>query len=184
MSLNRKRRIFRPATLRMPSLPAPGLILAGVAALGALGAGSWGFLRPSSAPAQPPVISRLTASPSEIAILDGATMRLRDRVIRLDGIRPALRGQDCRRPNGSMQDCGVAAVNALAAMVRDAPVVECRVHGHDPTGRALAFCSARGTDLNAGLVLAGWARANADQQALLAGEATARAGGRGIWASP
>lgn len=184
MSLNRKRRIFRPTAARLPSLPAPGLILAGLAALGALGAGTWVVLSPSSAPAQPPVISRLAAAPSEIAILDGGTMRMRDSVIRLDGITPALRGQDCRRPNGSTQDCGVAAANALAAMVRDAPVVECRVHGQDAKGRALAFCNARGTELNQALVLAGWAHANPDQRALRTDEARARADRRGLWAAP
>jgi len=167
----------------MTSLPSPGLLLAGVAALSGLATGTWLFIRPSSAPTQPPVTTRLTALPSEIAILDGGTMRVRDSVIRLAGITPVLRGQECRGGNGATQDCGVAAANALAAMVRNAATVECRVHGQDPMGRALAVCSARGTELNQALVRAGWARADPDRGAMQATEAEARAANRGLWAA-
>ena len=59
----------------------------------------------------------------------------------------------------SAQDCGAAATNALAAMVREAPVT-CRVTGVDGLGRPFAVCQASGTELNRAVVAAGWARAD------------------------
>lgn len=181
MSLNRRRRIFRPAALSLPSLPSPGLVLAALAGACAIGSGLWLTMRPSEAPAQSPVIARLAADPSQVAVVDGGTLRLRDSVVRLDGIAPAARGALCRKPDGSEQDCGVAAANELASLVREAPMVDCRVHGLDAMGRALAVCDARGTELNRALVASGWARADHDQAALRTLEAEARAGRRGIW---
>lgn len=139
------------------------------------------MLRPSEAPAQPPVVARLSADWAQVAVVDGGTLRLRDSIVELDGILPAPRGQLCRRADGTDQDCGVAAANALAALVREAPMIDCRVHSHDALGRALAACDARGVELNRTLVAAGWARAARDQPALRALEAQARADRRGIW---
>lgn len=180
MSLNRKRRIFRPTGPTLPSLPSRGLVLALLAGLGAVGAGGWLALRPSEAPAQPPVIGQLAADPAQVAVVDGGTLRFPDVVVRLDGIAPAPRGETCR-DGAAAVDCGAAAANLLARLMRDAPRLACQVHGHDGMGRALATCTARGTDLNRALVQAGWARATAQRPRLLAAEQQARSEHLGIW---
>jgi endonuclease YncB( thermonuclease family) len=181
LSLNHKRRIFRPSAFAVPSLPSPAVVLAALGAFVTIGAGAWMALRPLEAPAQPPVIARLAADPSQIAVVDGGTFRVKDNVVRLDGIAPPPRGETCHRPNGSAEDCGVAAANMLAALVRAASTVECRIHGTDAMGRSLAVCDGHGTDFNAALVLAGWARADGDHAALRRAEDQARAERRGIW---
>jgi endonuclease YncB( thermonuclease family) len=183
LSLNRRRRIFRPAALSLPSLPSFGLLLAVLAGALAVGGGLWLTMRPGEAPAQQPEIARIAADPSQIAVVDGGTMRLHDSIVRLDGIAPAARGETCRQPDGSSIDCGVAAANMLASLVQDAPVVTCQVRRHDPMGRALAVCDARGSDLNRALVASGWARADHGEPALQALEAQARARKLGLWAS-
>ncbi|MDR3535292.1 MAG: thermonuclease family protein [Acetobacteraceae bacterium] len=181
MSLNRKRRIFRPAALSLPSLPSPGLLLAALAAISGVSGGAWMMLRPSEAPAQQPVVSRIAADWSQVAVVDGGTLRLRDNVVRLDGIVPAQRGAVCHHLDGTEQDCGAAAANVLAALVREAPLVDCAVRGHDTMGRALAVCDARGMQLNRALVLAGWARAERDEPALRTAEEQARTERLGLW---
>jgi endonuclease YncB( thermonuclease family) len=181
LSLNRKRRLFRPAALSLPSMPSFGLLLA-VAGGALVGGGLWLTMRPAEAPARQPESARIAADPSEIAVVDGATMRLRDSIIRLDGIAPAARGDACRQPDGTSIDCGVAAANMLASLMQDAPLVDCEVHRHDAKGRALAVCNAQGVDLNRALVESGWARADDGQPALQALEAKARARKLGLWA--
>ena len=75
-------------------------------------------------------------------------------------------------------DCGSAAANALAALVRGR-AVDCTIHGHDGQGRPVGDCAAAGKPLSVALVQDGWARAEA--AALREPEATARAAGRGVW---
>lgn len=180
MSLDRKRRIFRPTGPSWPSLPSRGLLFAALLGLATLGFGGWLALRPSEAPAQPPVIGRLTVDPATVAVVDGGTLRLPDVVVRLDGIVPAPRGQTCH-VEGAPVDCGAAAANRLAALMRDAPRLECQVHGHDPSGRILATCAVRDAALNRALVQAGWARAADDRAGLREAESQARAARLGIW---
>jgi endonuclease YncB( thermonuclease family) len=114
-----------------------------------------------------------------VAVVDGNTLRLADRVIRLDGVIPPARGQTCLARDGVAFDCGVAAANALAAMLRNGPV-DCTLSGADRNGRPVATCSAGGQQLNRAVVAAGWARA-ADET-LLAAEQRARAEQLGLWA--
>ncbi len=114
-------------------------------------------------------------------MVDGGTLRVRDSVVRLDGIAPPARGEVCHRADGSAQDCGVAAANELAALVHKAPQVDCQVRAHDAMGRALAVCDAQGKQLNHALVAAGWARVDGTQAALQPVQAEARAEKRGLW---
>ena len=89
----------------------------------------------------------LVAQPAEVAVVDGGTLKLGDRVIRLLGVEPPSRGTPCGTRDGAGQDCAAAAANALAAMVRDLPVA-CRFTGVDDLGRPYAICRANGTELN------------------------------------
>jgi endonuclease YncB( thermonuclease family) len=146
-----------------------------------LSAGVWLLGRPSEAPANAPETGILAATAPSVAVVDGGTLRLGDRVVRLDGLIAPERGEMCPSVGSGETDCGAAAANALASLVRDTRV-ECNWAGRDPVGRPLAVCSARGVDINQALVSAGWARAGAGHPAMLAAEQQAKAARRGLWA--
>jgi len=78
---------------------------------------------------------------------------LRDRVVRLLGVEPPVRGTTCQASDGKGFDCGAAATNVLAALVRETPVA-CRINGQDEFGRPFAVCEASGTELNRAVIAA------------------------------
>jgi endonuclease YncB( thermonuclease family) len=119
---------------------------------------------------------------AEVRVVDGDTLRLGDRTVRLARIDAPERGQGCADPTGRAFDCGAAAAEALSRLV-DGRSVLCIVAGRDRFGRGLGQCSAGGAPLNAGLVAAGWALAEADDAPLRGIEAEARQAARGLWAS-
>ncbi|MCX7931557.1 MAG: thermonuclease family protein [Rhodovarius sp.] len=170
----RRRRIFKPA--RSTARPGRtlallgGLVIAGVLA---------GVLSPGDLMGSAPRTQEWRALPSEVAVLDGETLRLGDRILRLHGVSAPPRGAAC----GPVPDCGGAATAELARLVRDR-AVECRIYGRDGFGRGLGVCRAGGVEVNAALVGAGWAHADGNAiPALAAMEALARAEGRGMWAA-
>ncbi len=116
----------------------------------------------------------ISASPGQVAVIDGDTLRLAGTVVRLSEIQAPQRGQAC----AAGPDCGVQATSALAELVRDQRV-ECRVSGHDEMGRPAARCDAGGQDVNAALVAVGWARA--ETSTFLSAETTARTRRLGMW---
>jgi endonuclease YncB( thermonuclease family) len=106
----------------------------------------------------------------DVAVMDGQTLRIAGRVVRLDGLAA---------PRPGIAD---GAALHLAALVRDQRVA-CQV---DPAGSAepaVARCEAGGTDLNRALVASGWAEARDDAPALQQAETVARAQHLGLWAS-
>ncbi|HME21803.1 MAG TPA: thermonuclease family protein [Acetobacteraceae bacterium] len=179
MPIDRPRRIFRSA---FPRLDARGLaMLLGVGLIAATGV-SLAMLPHRDAATPLPPAEELSAQPMQVAVVDGGTLLLRDRVVLLQGVAPPPRGTACEPHDGSDEDCGAAAANALAALVREAPVA-CRITGADGLGRPFAICQASGTELNRAVIAAGWARADGRQPALKQAEDTARAERRGVWAS-
>lgn len=180
MPISRPRRIFRS------SLPVRGLALIALAGLVAaagiaLATLSW-QTSGSAAPHPSAGADRLDAQPAQVAVVDGGTLRLQNHVVRLLGVDPPMRGATCKASDGSGFDCGAAATNALAALVRELPVA-CRTRGQDELGRPYAVCEASGTDLNRAQVAAGWARADNALPALKREEAQAQAERRGLWAT-
>lgn len=178
MSLNHKRRIFRSAR-RGPALPLPSprVVFATLGGICAVVGGVWLLARPTLAPAQAPATGRVVAEATRVAVVDGTTLRLHDRVVKLDGLAAPARGASC----GAASDCGAAATNALARLVQDR-AIDCTLYGRDDAGRPLARCiTTRGEDVNQGLVAAGWARA--EGPLLTIAEAEARSAARGMWAS-
>ncbi len=126
----------------------------------------------------PPAATRsLAAQPAQVAVIDGGTLRIDRQVVRLLGVEPPARGESC----GSAADCGSAAANALAGLVREKPV-SCALRGQDRMGRPLGACEAAGTDLNRAVVAAGWAHATGGRPDLRDAESSARAERRGLWA--
>jgi endonuclease YncB( thermonuclease family) len=144
------------------------------------GAGSFAW-RESGRLLRDPAPSGLlaVADPGRVAIIDGGTLRIDQRVVRLLGVDPPARGESC----GRQADCGSAAANALAGLVADKPV-SCALHGADPLGRPLALCDAAGKNLNRAVIAAGWARADDDLPELVQAERGAREDRRGLWSIP
>jgi endonuclease YncB( thermonuclease family) len=126
----------------------------------------------------PPLAGTITAAPELVAVVDGETLRLREMVVRLQGVAAPPRGLSCRSASG-VSDCGAASATALAALVRGHGVA-CRLHGRDSAGLAQGVCEAAGTELNRAVVAAGWARA-LDASGMDAAETEAREAGRGLW---
>ncbi len=122
----------------------------------------------------------ISAQPPHIAVVDGDTMRLRDTLIRLRGVRAPARGEICRTGPLASDDCGALSSIALAGLVRG-HTVSCEIDGHDRRGFALARCDAAGVNLNQAIVAAGWARAEPTDAAMQATEAEARRAARGLW---
>jgi endonuclease YncB( thermonuclease family) len=118
------------------------------------------------------------STPAETLIVDGETLRLGERLLRLDGLDAPERGHRCTNAEGQLYDCGTAAAAALARMIGERGVA-CRIQGRDRFGRSLGTCTAGEAELNASLVQAGWALASAPSLAPL--EAAARQAQRGLW---
>ena len=95
------------------SAAAPGpqlrrLMLAGLAGAGIGASCCWsaaaGPVRQAPAPA-----GGCRRMPLVVAVVDGATLRLRDTVVRLHGVAAPARGRSCPDGQGSGYDCGAAA---------------------------------------------------------------------------
>ena len=184
MPIRRPRRIFRSSS-RGAAVPAvPRAVLAGLfgtvagAAVVLLGLPADLFGR------APPAIGTLRAVAVQVAVIDGETLLLHDTVIRLQGISAPARGRACGTASseivaaGDAADCGAAAANALAGLVRGKDVA-CRLDGRDRQGTAQGFCEAGGVDLNRMLVAHGWARAG--DPGFGGEEAQARRDHLGLW---
>lgn len=169
------RRIFRPApTPRRWRLPV--VVLVTLSTMLASGVGLPPDLM-GSAPRQ----QDWSALAAEVWVVDGDTLRLGDRMVRLTKVDAPERGQACSDAAGRAFDCGAAAAEALSRLVNGRSVV-CVVSGRDRFGRGYGQCNAGGVELNAGLVTTGWALAGADAPEMQALEAEARWASRGLWA--
>jgi endonuclease YncB( thermonuclease family) len=122
-----------------------------------------------------------SALAAEVRVVDGDTLRLGDRTLRLAKIDAPERGQPCTDANGAWFDCGAAAAEALSRLINGRSVV-CSVGGRDRFGRGLGVCRAGTVELNAALVSAGWALAYNDDPEMLPLEQEARRAARGLWA--
>ena len=180
MSVRPPRRIFGPASRRVRRARLGSRINSGLAA-GLLGATLLGVVLSLSMPStlfgRVPVLSgQVVADALDVQVIDGQTLRLGTTLVRLAAIVAPARGDQC----GPRTDCGVAAVEALAEIVRG-HAIRCTLAGQDPEGLAQAVCNAAGNDVAAALVDAGWARPAGDDATLRAAATGAQAAHRGIW---
>ncbi len=126
---------------------------------------------------------RVVSAPDQVRVLDGETLRVGERLLRLAGIAAPARGQLCRDNAGRIFDCGAASAGALARLLGDRPI-ECRIEGRDRMGRELAVCRAGAEEVNASLVGAGYAAPGHGANAALVLRAdAARQSGLGLWAA-
>ncbi|WP_149540969.1 thermonuclease family protein [Siccirubricoccus phaeus] len=171
----RPRRIFRPA----PSPRRWGTVAVGL--LAALGALMVAVAVPGELFGSAPRDQLWAAGPGEVRVLDGDTLRLGDRVLRLAALNVPDRGRaTCRDTAGQPADCAGLAAESLARLIAERGV-ECRVQGRDRMGRGFGTCRAGGVELNASQIAAGWALAEAGS-ALTPVETMARQARRGLWA--
>lgn len=116
-----------------------------------------------------------------VRVIDGDTLAMGERRIRLEGIDAPERSQFCER-DGRPWPCGDAARAALARRV-EGRTVRCDVRGRDRYGRDLARCSVGGEDLGGWLVDQGLAQAYRRYSTdYVAQEDAARARRAGAWA--
>ena len=172
----RVRRIFRPSPasrLAPVAIGATALTLA----LGLVTALPRDLFGSAPAPAT------LRAEAGSALVIDAATLKLGNQVVRLQALGVPERGQaECRDTAGITQDCAAAASAALARMVAERDL-ECQIRRTDRMGRVIGLCSAGGVELAASLIAAGWAYAESGAPVALSSlEAAARAERRGVWA--
>ena len=179
MALHRPRRLFRAESSRFGEnftgrLIAVGLGLISFAGMLMIALPADLFGRASG------IATSISAESPQVAVIDGDTLRLRDTLIRLQGISAPTRGKLCQQPGGAEFDCGEASGRALAALVRGR-AVSCQIDGRDRRGFAQAQCDAAGVDLGRAMVSNGWAVASPAVSDLVAAETAARQHGLGLW---
>jgi endonuclease YncB( thermonuclease family) len=115
------------------------------------------------------------------SVIDGDTIEMRGRRIRLNAIDAPEASQTCRAKTGSWP-CGRRAASALTDLIASR-TVSCRPSGTDRYGRLVAGCAVGGVDIGSWMVEQGWAlafrRYGTDY---VAAEERARAAGVGVWA--
>lgn len=132
------------------------------------------------ASAAAPAAAETISGPTEV--LDGDTLAIGDRRVRLFGIDAPEMAQTCDR-NGEAWACGKEAARQLAELTGTGDV-SCTGHEIDQYGRLVAVCHAGGFDLNKTLVQYGWATAFRQySDAYIADETRAKMARRGIWSS-
>jgi len=126
-----------------------------------------------AAPEAPAIIGRAT-------VIDGDTIKIRGRSIRLFGIDALEDGQHCL-DDGKRRRCAQKAALALADKIAGHNVI-CEKVDRDRYGRIVGICRAGGENLNAWLVAQGWALAYRRYSRLyVEAEQTARRAGKGVW---
>ncbi|MGX7743360.1 thermonuclease family protein [Rhodopseudomonas parapalustris] len=123
--------------------------------------------------------------PIEIAgmplVIDGNTVEISGRKIRLQGIDAPETDQICVDEKGTGWTCGLAARDELAKRFGEKPWT-CKVAGHDKYGRSLGSCSANAESVEEWMVRSGWALALISaSRAYEATEAIARDAQSGLW---
>lgn len=120
---------------------------------------------------------RSEAVEGRVRVVDGDTLALAGRRIRLRGMDAPELGQTCER-NGQPYACGQTARDALRTLIGDGPVT-CRLSGRDRFERALGQCVGETGDLGSRMVRSGLAIAYGAYEAE---ELSARADRAGLWA--
>lgn len=114
--------------------------------------------------------------------VDGTTLEIAGRLVRLYGIAAPAADSPCVTAHGSGH-CNVQAGFALAEIL-ETHWITCVEQGANAIGVVLAVCHAGHYDINASMVRSGWATAdNTVAPHYLPYETQARAERRGMWGS-
>jgi endonuclease YncB( thermonuclease family) len=114
------------------------------------------------------------------SVIDGDTLAIHGRLIRLYGIDAPETAQTCS-VNNRRYRCGEEAARALSEFIGERQVA-CDKRELDSDGRIVAVCHVGGEDMGAWMVLQGWALAHSQpSREYFDEELAARANKRGIW---
>lgn len=114
-------------------------------------------------------------------VVDGDTISISGRHIRLVDIDAPELAQDCQDGQGKPWPCGRSSAAALRGLLRGREL-SCRPQAYDQYHRVLAVCSLPGgTDINAWMVRQGLAVTSGFAKIYGAQEIEARAAKRGLW---
>ena len=117
---------------------------------------------------------------AEVKVIDGDSLIVDGREIRLSGIDAPEFFQLCRDRNGKEYECGQAAMRFLVSLAGED--TECNILEKDRYKREVAVCFSRGGEINRRMVESGWAVAyNFYTHDYDDAEALARREKRGIW---
>ena len=118
----------------------------------------------------------------DIHVIDGDSLRIGGREVRLAGIDAPEYRQTCTDAAGAAWPCGREAGTALERLVR-AGTVSCETAHEDRHGRALARCRTDAGDLGEALARQGWAQGARDRRfpEPTAAIGEAKRAKRGIW---
>jgi endonuclease YncB( thermonuclease family) len=113
-------------------------------------------------------------------VIDGDTLEIQGRRIRLHGIDAPESGQTCSA-DGKTYRCGQQAALALADKI-GRETVSCQPKDTDRYGRVVAVCRIGAEDLNAWMTLKGWALAYREYSGdYVWAEDAAKQAHKGIW---
>lgn len=133
-----------------------------------------GIIAVASAAAADEIIGRAS-------VVDGDTIEIHGKRIRLDGIDAPESSQVCTDSKGLKYRCGKTAADALDKKLIG-KTVQCVLSGYDRYGRALATCAVQGENINQWLVREGYALAfRKYSSAYVPDEDAARAAKKGLW---
>ena len=116
----------------------------------------------------------------KIKVVDGDSLEIGSRRIRLNGIDSPEYTQDCYTQNHKKYSCGIKAKHYMEKLIAEGNV-ECREVDVDRYQRSLSVCYIGDRDLNAEMVSAGWAVAYRDDGKYEEAEQVAKQHKRGIW---
>ncbi|PSL16054.1 thermonuclease family protein [Shimia abyssi] len=115
------------------------------------------------------------------SVIDGDTINIHGKRIRLHGIDAPESGQFCRDARDRNWHCGQKAALALDAEI-GRRTVSCQITDTDRYGRYIGICSTGGVNMNAWMVEQGWAVAYRKySRDYVAHEAHSKRAGLGIW---
>ena len=115
-------------------------------------------------------------------VIDGDTLEIRNKRIRLFGIDAPELKQECER-SGEPWQCGAASAERLRQLIAGG-LVSCSGNERDQYARLLAVCTAGGIEINRTMVAEGWATAFRRYSTdYVAEETAARSAKLGLWAS-
>ncbi|MGB7407271.1 MAG: thermonuclease family protein [Pontixanthobacter sp.] len=132
------------------------------------------------------LLSSGTASAETMAgsatVVDGDSLALEGRSIRLFGIDAPETDQTCQR-DGEVWSCGLESTSQLAALV-EGQIITCQITGIDGYGRSIAVCMAGYFEINETIVEQCWATAFRKYSSdYVAAETRARSARAGLWSS-
>ena len=115
-------------------------------------------------------------------IIDGDTIVVDGKRVRLHGIDAPENKQMCLDKNGLVYACGKATTKALRDFTTQT-IIKCLSESRDRYKRLIAICYGRGTNINTWLVKNGWAVAYAKYSSdYIQQELEAKQAKRGLWA--